>query len=371
MSELSPQDNGAVPLELSGIEKARELANTITLNRITSKVNENPAVDLSDLLKQLPQLRETLVQKACRRVTACSPKEEPISKDSSRSSAAQLHGSLIQGDVEITHPIDQRILEHAGIQSVGTESPSTDIHIITGLNHELRTSQVLWNLHSSFILSLGRCEVVKTGMSLDPDGITNLQYINTRVPEIPTPSFLGSLIPNLRPKDILLHVTSKRLDSRERMAIPHHRQQTDREITQRIGSFISRTCKDARRSQRTSTVPIHTEAEFNDFLCHEPNRTVTPWKRMIRSAMGEPHQLVRTHGDLHPRNIMVAWERDDVRGDGEKGIRVTSVLDWEMGGWYPEYWGFVKALSTVSSRGAMADWGEYLPSEAIGVWPVD
>ncbi|KFZ04557.1 hypothetical protein V502_10061, partial [Pseudogymnoascus sp. VKM F-4520 (FW-2644)] len=71
---------------------------------------------------------------------------------------------------------------------------------------------------------------------------------------------------------------------------------------------------------------------------------------------------------------MVAWEQDDMREDGkagERGMRVTSLLDRESSGWYPEYWEFVKALSTVNGRGPMVDWIEYLPTEAIGMWPVE
>lgn len=358
MSELSTQDNEAVPSELAEIKKAHGLANTITLNRITSKVKGNPAVDLSDLLKQqattYPQLRDILVQEAHRRLTTCSPKEEPTNKDSSNSSAAGLHGLLIHGAVEITHPIDPRILEHAGIQSSGTESPSADIHIITRLNQALRTSQVLWNLHSLFVLSLGHTEVVKAGTSLDPDGTTNLQYINTHVPEIPTPSFLGSLTSGRRTycfmsraNDVTLESVWPSLTITNKLSVQSQLNnlfrilraepaapQQDGEGAQRIGSFTSGACKDMRRSQRASTVPIRTEAEFNDFLCYEPNRTATPWIRMIRSSMRERHRVVGTHGDLHPRNVMVAWEQGDMRED----------------------WEFVKAVAGVNGRGMMADW---------------
>jgi aminoglycoside phosphotransferase (APT) family kinase protein len=51
-----------------------------------------------------------------------------------------------------------------------------------------------------------------------------------------------------------------------------------------------------------------------------------------------------THGDLHPRNIMVKWEGAKDEGDGHGGgnrIRVTALIDWELSGWYPEYWEFV------------------------------
>jgi hypothetical protein len=92
---------------------------------------------------------------------------------------------------------------------------------------------------------------------------------------------------------------------------------------------------------------------------------------MIHSFMREDHRMVMTHGDLHPRNIMVKWERNEESAEGEQSIRVTSLIDWELGGWYPEYWEFVKALQTINARSSVADWCDYLPTEAIGKWPVE
>lgn len=39
------------------------------------------------------------------------------------------------------------------------------------------------------------------------------------------------------------------------------------------------------------------------------------------------HEIIFTHGDLRPDNIIV------------KDGRVAAIIDWEMSGWYPEYWG--------------------------------
>lgn len=44
------------------------------------------------------------------------------------------------------------------------------------------------------------------------------------------------------------------------------------------------------------------------------------------------HEIVLTHSDFSPRNILV-------RGD-----QVVALIDWEMAGFYPEYWEYVKAL---------------------------
>lgn len=39
-----------------------------------------------------------------------------------------------------------------------------------------------------------------------------------------------------------------------------------------------------------------------------------------------------------------------------------------MCGWYPEYWGYVKALHTVAPGDDFGDWWSYLPP-VIGIWP--
>jgi aminoglycoside phosphotransferase (APT) family kinase protein len=49
-------------------------------------------------------------------------------------------------------------------------------------------------------------------------------------------------------------------------------------------------------------------------------------RQFLRNMMKHNHGIVFAHGDLHPGNILIH--------DG----RVAAILDWEMAGWYPEYW---------------------------------
>ena len=37
-----------------------------------------------------------------------------------------------------------------------------------------------------------------------------------------------------------------------------------------------------------------------------------------------------THSDITPRNILV------------KDGKITAIVDWEMAGWYPEYWEYTR-----------------------------
>ncbi|KND86308.1 hypothetical protein TOPH_09064 [Tolypocladium ophioglossoides CBS 100239] len=379
MSE-SPQGGGrAPPEERYEIEKAHERANTITVNRFTAKLRKNPAIDLTPFLTHqatvYPRFRETLAQIARRHTSVCEPKTRTDSKkDGGRSADTEVHAFLVEGAVT---------------RALAGMSNSNDPDNFAGLNLAMKNAEVLWSLHSTFVLGQGAAEVVKIGRFLDPDGITNLQYVNTQLPGVPTPLFLGSFTSNRRTyifmsraEGVALDTLWPKLSIRHKLSIQEQLNTMFRAIRAQplelhqsgegaptIGSFSSATCKDTRREQRVSTAPIHSEAEFNDFLCHKPRRTVTPWIKMIRSALGENHRLVMTHGDLHPRNIMVKWEGGSEEED--KHLRVTSIIDWELGGWYPEYWEFVKSLSTIPSRGPMSDWFNYLPTEAIGMWPVE
>lgn len=51
---------------------------------------------------------------------------------------------------------------------------------------------------------------------------------------------------------------------------------------------------------------------------------------MVRTLKN--HDIVMTHGDFSPRNIIV------------QGSKVVGIVDWEMSGYYPEYWEYVKAM---------------------------
>ncbi|KAF8153449.1 hypothetical protein B0H34DRAFT_723640 [Crassisporium funariophilum] len=59
--------------------------------------------------------------------------------------------------------------------------------------------------------------------------------------------------------------------------------------------------------------------------------------KWLRSCLVDDHRIVLSHGDLNPKNIMLLDGKDD-------SISVSGIIDWEMGGWYPEYWDSLKAL---------------------------
>ncbi|KAJ5343191.1 hypothetical protein MYU51_002479 [Penicillium brevicompactum] len=91
--------------------------------------------------------------------------------------------------------------------------------------------------------------------------------------------------------------------------------------------------------------PFDSEQQFNEFILGDIVKSAPDILRhYAKFALMENHEIVFTHADFAPRNILV------------EGGRVTAILDWEYAGWYPEYWEHIQALRQVKP---MPDWPEY------------
>ncbi|BDD63618.1 hypothetical protein MPDQ_004267 [Monascus purpureus] len=115
-----------------------------------------------------------------------------------------------------------------------------------------------------------------------------------------------------------------------------------------IGSVDHGPVTDQILSNHHTKGPFLSEEEFNKAIidAYEANFP----KRHIRALLSgmlfqNKHRIVFTHGDFRPRNIMV------------KDGKVTGIIDWELSGWYPEYWEFVKSLYVWRWQN---DWYDYL-----------
>lgn len=80
--------------------------------------------------------------------------------------------------------------------------------------------------------------------------------------------------------------------------------------------------------------PFETEAEMHDFLFEPQSSHAFPSKEAFQTTLqlaneirGFEHRITFTQGDLKAHNILV--------GDDNQ---LAGFLDWESGGWYPEYW---------------------------------
>ena len=63
--------------------------------------------------------------------------------------------------------------------------------------------------------------------------------------------------------------------------------------------------------------------------------------------------FVFTHGDVAPRNTMVNEE-----------CRITGIIDWELAGWYPEYWEYANNMNPSRDK----DWQSWMERTATQRW---
>ncbi|KAE8319822.1 kinase-like domain-containing protein [Aspergillus transmontanensis] len=114
--------------------------------------------------------------------------------------------------------------------------------------------------------------------------------------------------------------------------------------------------------------PFASQREINHGILErlrqtEPPQYIRLLENMVDSTLHD-HRTVFTHGDLQPKNIMV----DEVESfeDGSSSFKIT-LIDWELAGWYPEYWDFCNA--TISCR-FKPDWLEFIP-DILDEYPLE
>ena len=84
-----------------------------------------------------------------------------------------------------------------------------------------------------------------------------------------------------------------------------------------------------------------------------PDRTIQEIPEPYRQRMADDADIVFTHADLHPSNIIIFKTQP---------YRVLAIVDWGQSGWYPDYWGFCKAEYTSTARPGSEWLTKYIPS---------
>ena len=86
------------------------------------------------------------------------------------------------------------------------------------------------------------------------------------------------------------------------------------------------------------------EQSFNDFVMDIPKSCPKAIREVLRARLLCNHRVVLTHGDLSPRNIML------------QDNKITGLLDWEVAGWFPEYWEYITFFQRPCQHN---DWYDY------------
>ncbi|KAK7894619.1 hypothetical protein LTR67_006381 [Exophiala xenobiotica] len=121
-----------------------------------------------------------------------------------------------------------------------------------------------------------------------------------------------------------------------------------------LGGVGGQGCKDQRRHLRRNSGPILNVEEFVDFQFSNPNYGSSTFIEFLRAfTRVNAHQIVFTHGDLRPENILVEVTEDTK-------CTVTGLIDWEDSGFYPEYYESTKLTNCMGTTEEW-DWLRFLP----------
>ncbi|KAL3246608.1 hypothetical protein ABHI18_012657, partial [Aspergillus niger] len=372
--------------KLSGAAaEAAAKVNKLLLHDFTVKVNNNPSTDLTELLqfklKTYPPLRQIFVDSA---MESTSTK----STDTTTGTAPDVREEfLIPSDVVIIRPLSMAVTQ--AVQSVSScDCDSSEISsAIRGLNDLILRSDILWQWGSPAVLGLTRNLALKLGNYIDVNHLVMVEEIKHQTLRIPIPEIHGVLQQSGTPWKFIFmsRVPGVPLDSIWKTLNPHQKASVQDQLNVIFSDLRSlpftpsdepgavygggtpRRCKDTRRETRVADAPISNEREFNCFLSFNPRRIETGHLAMLRAYMATDHRLMMIHADLHPRNIMGSTALAGTDDLPSEQVTITGIIDWEMCGWYPEYWEYLKALNTPFGGGEFDDWWKYLPP-IIGTW---
>jgi hypothetical protein len=387
-------------------ENALRSANEIWGPQLQKELQRNPSVDMVPLLEHVIRSYNRQKKMVMEEQVLSSNGKCLEQENSTESSNPPLtnkeqefydirHQIMISEDVsgiQILHPFDKALLNElqtAASSISGDVSALSNVHL-KGLNRLIEESSIIWELVGLTVLRLTPNLAVKIGHDLDTEHFVMLDEIEKFAPKVPKPKVFGvlkassliysfmSLIEGQPLNTIWPKLTNQQKCSiRDQLGLIFSQirsvpWQRDEEGKLTLGSGIPRRCKDTRQSTRVADYAIDSEDAFNDFLTFTPgphrDQEAPTTNKMIRSFLRLTHDIVFTHGDLHPRNVMVV-QKQDSNGEGSFNLLITGILDWDRCGWYPAYWEYVKALYTTNSGSSdgLDDWWEYLPTE-IGSW---
>ncbi|RAH58862.1 hypothetical protein BO85DRAFT_511198 [Aspergillus piperis CBS 112811] len=331
--------------------EAAAKVNKLLLHEFTVRVNNNPSTDLEELiqfkLKTYLPLRQLFVDSA---VEAESMKN---TESPSGPPLAVREEFLIPSDVVVIHPLSMDVTRAA--------------HTIRGINDLILHSDILWHFGSTAVLGIAPNLAMKLGNYIDVDHLAMVEDIKRQNLRVPIPDTHGVLQQTGTTRNFVFmsRVPGQPLGSIWKTLSPYQKASVREQLDAIFSDLRSLPFTPSDEpgavygggTPRRYT-PISNETEFNHFLSFNPRRTETSHIVMIRSYMTTGHRLCLYISEAFTGTDDVLSER----------VTITGIIDWEMCGWYPEYWEYLKALNTIFPGCDCEDWWEYLPT-TIGVWP--
>lgn len=214
--------------------------------------------------------------------------------------------------------------------------------------HRLSEASSIAPNAASRVCLINAAAVAKTGDGIRITEATSMRYVRSRT-SIPVPEVIDAFVhPETKHVCIFMeYIHGRPLDEvwdtysgMQKENVISQMKGFLEELRQIKGTFIGSVDETCCTDQffdgedKASYGPYFSEGAFHDGLVRalEARARNTWTDRVVEFIRAMPeHDIVFTHNDLAPRNILVR--------DGN----VVAILDWEFSGFYPSYWEYVKA----------------------------
>ena len=322
-----------------------------------------PPDDRNHATDAIPEKNGTAVADAARVTVGQTAEAKTITADLRLPSA---------NSTAVGFPLSEVLQQLLGVQE--SELSTVSASLWTKLCSLINAGELIWPKNEErggvSVVKCSEDAVVKIVPNFeDYTEYTTLQYLRRHAPEIPVPTPLGVLVAGKTAYIFMSYIPGPTLDSvwsqlsnRQKVSIANQLNGillTLRELKMPeealLGGVGGEGCKDTRRHTRISQKPIRSVSDFEDFIFSNPTFGSSVYIGLIRS-MSQSHapKICFTHADLRPANIVV-------KADHQGNYSISSILDWEMAGFYPDYWESVKATNTLSPQDE-DDWYLHLPA---------
>ncbi|KIY48524.1 hypothetical protein FISHEDRAFT_58816 [Fistulina hepatica ATCC 64428] len=333
--------------------------NTSALRVFTKAFEVNPAGDLEEMFRQVytllmneGEIVELSQSPADREINPSPDKRVPVPQPQPRTTILpELLSSLskhVRTASRIDSPLSPRLLTLLAVNS----DAHTATEVAESLLRILHNREPLAVSGHRVIVLLDEDVIVKLGRDLGTDEFALLHLLYERVPTVNAPRTLGYMTIGPVSCMFMMRLPGDTLKDRW-PTLDMQKKQAVRTLLGPMFSSLRAIHPHQYRAHRFCN-----ELQFNEILIHsDTSRASSSYRRWVLSMLRQDHHIVLTHGDLHPGNILV-----DIVDTG--GVAV-GLIDWEMGGFYPEYWEMLEAMNTRDIRDS-SDWWEYLPQTILG-----
>ena len=359
--------------------------NAMVLRKLQKAISKDPEVDLTSIIptkysarlmglkRQEANKRPHQAQEKASKSNTASAVEDTgvcisqnVTDDQSLSELADSIGTTV-----VTIALSESVRHLLGVHTGGVED-SRFQSLSSNLSKVINASEIIWQSKACRGHAVLRCssDIV---LKIVPDHedhteYTSMQYLAQNIPAFPAPKPLGllasnsttylfmSLIPGLTVDKIWSELSGDQKDSLRDQLNESLMKLRDLRVPDHVslGGTRNEGCKDTRRHTRICRRPIDSCAAFEDFIFSDPHfgsfEYITQLRRLLRSHTAE---IVFTHGDFRPENIVVQSDRNG-------NYTLSGIVDWEKSGFYPDYVECIKATSNMSSS-TEEDWYLYLP----------